>query len=145
MSKPEWDKFGEANGNTRWFHGTVRPQRKLVQTFQEIWSCPVTPCDGEMIYNGMMWPTGDPGFHHTCNKCGFTAAIHGAKYPRMTNYCLKGGWTVKELLKLALPALLVGGLGGVATYVIAGPFGILLWCVACFYFGCTYQAMRLRW
>ena len=44
------------------------------------WSCPAEGCAGHMVANGFVWPTFDPGYHHTCDACGFTAAIHEHKY-----------------------------------------------------------------
>ena len=80
--KPEWNEFGKQCANSRWFRGEPLLIERPVRTYEQRWMCPVKPCDGEMRYNGMMWPTADPGYHHTCSKCGFTAAITGAQYPR---------------------------------------------------------------
>lgn len=79
--KPEWDEFGEQCAGSRWFNREPTLVKSEVRVFEERWSCPCVGCDGEMKFNGMTWPTGDPGYHHTCSRCGFTAAIHGAKYP----------------------------------------------------------------
>ena len=81
MSNPEWEKFGNSCAGSRWFKGEPTVTERLVQTYEQLWMCPVTPCDGEMRYTGRYWPTGTPGYHHTCNKCGFTAAV-SVVYPR---------------------------------------------------------------
>lgn len=64
-----------------WYSGKKEVKRFEVRVFEEHWMCPKEGCEGEMIPNGMVWPTGDPGIHHTCTKCKYTAAIHG-RYPR---------------------------------------------------------------
>lgn len=41
-------------------------------------------CDGEMKFNGKVWAatsTTPVGFHHTCEKCGFTAAVPNVRFP----------------------------------------------------------------
>lgn len=81
LKNKEWNKFGNQCGESRWFKGEPVTDRVRVETFREKWSCPCEGCKGEMIFNGMTWPTGDPGYHHTCNSCQFTAAVH-AQYPR---------------------------------------------------------------
>lgn len=77
----KWNEFGAACAGSRWFRGEPNLKKTPMRPVNVTWPCPVTPCDGEMRFNGMMWPTGDPGYHHTCTKCGFKAAIKGNKYP----------------------------------------------------------------
>jgi hypothetical protein len=76
------DDFGSPIAGSRWFNQkpqiTTKPLGKPVKF---IWGCPLDGCDGQMIFNGSTWPTGDPGYHHTCDKCGLTAAIHSKRYP----------------------------------------------------------------
>lgn len=38
-----------------------------------------------MKHNGQAWMTYPEGYHHTCDKCRFTAVIRGKKYPAMTH------------------------------------------------------------
>lgn len=80
------EKYGEDAiktpvGVSRWFRGKPKLERFRVEVYEEHWLCPQDGCDGEMLPNGFVWPTGDPGHHHTCNKCEYTAAIHG-RFPR---------------------------------------------------------------
>lgn len=79
----EHEKFGNSCGGSRWFNAEPKLEERRMVPVQQRWMCPIDVCGGEMKFNGMTWPTGNPGYHHTCDKCGFTAAIHGAKYPRM--------------------------------------------------------------
>jgi hypothetical protein len=81
MSNPEHEQFGRTISGSRWFTGKPSVTRTRVIPIQVTWNCPIDGCDGEMVENGMVWPTGDPGYHHTCNKCGFTAAVH-ERFPR---------------------------------------------------------------
>ena len=81
-SAVEHEQFGSSIGGSRWFNQNPNVSRKEVKTFREIWTCPIDGCEGEMVFNGLIWPTGQPGYHHTCKKCGFTAAIHD-KFPRI--------------------------------------------------------------
>lgn len=37
--------------------------------------------EGTMDFNGAGWPGEPPAFHHTCTKCGYTAALPGAQFP----------------------------------------------------------------
>jgi hypothetical protein len=76
-------EFGEPCGNSRWFNREPNITRIDVKTFRELWPCPCD-CDGQMIFNGQVWSTNPPGYHHTCSRCGFTAAVH-TKYPRITH------------------------------------------------------------
>jgi len=84
---PRHEKFGQGigalttGGQSRWFNAEPEIAEKPVQTFEQRWMCPMDDCSGEMVFNGLTWPTGDPGYHHTCDTCGFTAAIHD-RYPR---------------------------------------------------------------
>ena len=80
----EHEKFGNSCGGSRWFKGEPKIEEQRMIPVNQRWICPIDGCGGEMKFNGMTWPTGSPGYHHSCNKCEFTAAIHGAKYPRMT-------------------------------------------------------------
>jgi hypothetical protein len=68
------------SGQTSWFSGEPEVVEKELVPYRRVWLCPEDDCDGEMKFNGFTWPTADPGYHHTCTKCGFTAAVH-AKYP----------------------------------------------------------------
>lgn len=81
MSNPEHDKFGDEIGGSRWFKGEANIVSKVVVSIEEKWICPIAGCGGEMEFNGMTWPCNPPGFHHTCDICGFTAAISGKRYP----------------------------------------------------------------
>lgn len=75
-------KFGNTIAGSRWFTGEpeLRRQRKIPVEVR--WICPHDGCGGEMKLNGSVWPMSNPGYHHTCDKCGFTAAVH-ARYPRI--------------------------------------------------------------
>lgn len=74
-------QFGSRCGGSRWFNQDPQTREQPMRAVRVTWPCPVHPCEGEMVYNGMSWPTGDPGYHHTCTICKFTAAIHGHRYP----------------------------------------------------------------
>jgi hypothetical protein len=76
----EWDKFGKPCAGSRWFTGEPEITETPVQTYRQLWTCPACK-EGEMVYAGWIWSTGSPGYHHTCDKCQFTAAIH-TTYPR---------------------------------------------------------------
>ena len=65
-----------------WFVGTPEIAVRPVRPVRHVWRCPRC-VGGEMVYNGSWWPTGDPGYHHTCSKCGFTTAINGHRYPEI--------------------------------------------------------------
>ena len=77
----EHEKFGSSCGGSRWFNADPKIEKRRMVPVQQRWMCPIGDCQGEMKYNGFMWATCDAGYHHTCDKCGFTAAIKGAKYP----------------------------------------------------------------
>lgn len=79
------ENFGTTIAGSRWFDGDPDISRKRMVPVRERWRCPMEACDGEMRFNGSVWPTGRQGYHHTCNECGFTAAIRGKKYPRITH------------------------------------------------------------
>ncbi len=81
MSNPEHDAFGSPIGGTRWFNTEPTIEREPLIPMHASWRCPISDCGGEMKFNGMTWPTGNPGYHHTCDKCEFTAAVRGKKYP----------------------------------------------------------------
>ncbi len=72
----QWGKFGSRCGTSRWFEGT--PEVVVLDGFV-VWRCP-TGCGGHMGYNGADWMTVPVGHHHTCDVCGFTAAIKAAKF-----------------------------------------------------------------
>lgn len=86
-SNLEHEQFGTSIGiafpqsqMSRWFLG----KPNIVKTYKlwtAKWICPIEGCFGEMIFNGAIWPMSPPGYHHTCDKCGFTAALSGRKYP----------------------------------------------------------------
>jgi hypothetical protein len=38
-----------------------------------------------MAENGFVWPMMPPGYHHTCEKCGFQAVLSGKRFPRTTH------------------------------------------------------------
>lgn len=94
-SEPSYDteeaeEYGTSIGGalgkaSRWFDGEPDVSRERVVPVRERWWCPMSDCDGEMTFNGSTWPTGRPGYHHTCGECGFTAAVRGKKYPRITH------------------------------------------------------------
>ena len=79
----EHEKFGSSCGNSRWFNASPKIKESRMIPVQQIWPCPIDGCKGEMEYNGSMWATCEAGYHHTCSKCNFTAAIKGARYPRI--------------------------------------------------------------
>lgn len=74
----EWETFGSTNVKSRWFNQA--PTVEWSADRRVVWKCPTKDCFGEMVQTGMVWPTGDPGYHHQCNLCGFTAAIKGAVF-----------------------------------------------------------------
>jgi hypothetical protein len=80
MSK-EHDKFGAEISGSRWFNDTPDLVETPVTSVRVTWPCPVTGCGGEMKFNGETWLTSAPGYHHTCDRCGFTAALRWKKYP----------------------------------------------------------------
>ena len=88
MSKPEWEEFGEPigtpSGESRWFSRAPNIAEQPMVPIQERWLCPVEGCEGEMVYNGLTWPTASPGYHHTCTQCRFTAAVRGVHYPKIS-------------------------------------------------------------
>lgn len=70
-------------GLSRWFRGEPTVTSENVAPVRLRWMCPMPDCGGEMHDTGHVWPTVDPGFHHQCDRCEFTAAIHGKKYPQI--------------------------------------------------------------
>lgn len=74
-------KFGEASGRSRWFRGEPQVTETRVVAYEQRWQCPHEDCPGEMTFNGRSWPLSSPGYHHTCDKCGFTAAILALSIP----------------------------------------------------------------
>jgi len=83
---PEHEKFGRGislgfiDGYSRWFN--QEPDIHISLDGDKMWPCPIEGCIGEMKYNGGAWPMSPMGYHHTCDKCGFTAALRGKKYPQ---------------------------------------------------------------
>lgn len=80
----EHEQFGKTITGSRWFNQEPEIVERPVRTFEQRWLCPMDECSGQMVYNGMSWPMNPPGYHHTCSECGFTAAIHGKRYPLTT-------------------------------------------------------------
>lgn len=74
----EWETFGSTTVKSRWFNQV--PKVELTADRRVVWKCPTKDCFGEMVQTGMVWPTGQPGYHHQCNLCGFTAAVKGAVF-----------------------------------------------------------------
>lgn len=68
---------------TEWHHGEITKRKVPVRPVRVFWICPEGGCGGEMLPTGMIWPTGDPGYHHKCSKCGICLAVHGGTYPRI--------------------------------------------------------------
>lgn len=66
---------------TTWFHDAPKLTMTPVQPVRVTWQCPQENCDGQMIYNGNMWPSNPEGYHHTCSKCGISLAMPGQCYP----------------------------------------------------------------
>lgn len=83
---PEHEKFGNSIGLhdrwSRWFNAEPVIGYAEQVPINEKWFCPIEGCAGEMMFNGSTWPMNPPGYHHTCDKCGFTAALRDKKYPR---------------------------------------------------------------
>ncbi len=77
----EWETFGSTITGSRWFNQT--PNVACTSDRRVVWRCPAQDCFGEMVQTGIVWPTGDPGYHHECNLCGFTAAIKGAVFGQL--------------------------------------------------------------
>ena len=75
------EDFGSTIAGSRWFNREPEIERVVVEPVMEIWRCPMEGCGGEMKNNGFVWPSYPPGYHHTCDKCGFTAAIKTGPYP----------------------------------------------------------------
>ncbi len=73
--------FSGPSGLSRWFKGEPNIEQTPRVPVHSRWLCPQDDCDGEMVANGATWPMNPPGNHHTCDKCGFTAAISGQSYP----------------------------------------------------------------
>lgn len=66
-----------------WFRGPIETTETAVTPVRLRWLCPQAGCTGEMIFNGELWPTGTPGYHHVCDVCGLTLARPGEKFPRV--------------------------------------------------------------
>jgi hypothetical protein len=79
------NQFGSFCAGSRWFSGEPDFQDKKMVPVKRRWMCPIPDCGGEMKSAGYTWPTGNPGYHHTCDNkdCEFTAAIKGGTYPRV--------------------------------------------------------------
>lgn len=69
-----------------WYSGPIHKRKVVLRPVRESWVCPDPGCGGEMIYTGGMWPTGDPGYHHQCDKCGLARAIHKEHYPQIVYF-----------------------------------------------------------
>ena len=67
---------------SEWFFGTPIETRQRLVPVRVRWTCPKC-AHGEMVFNGYTWPTGDPGYHHTCTACKHTAAINCHRYPEI--------------------------------------------------------------
>ncbi len=80
--REEHEKYGSTITGSRWFNEEPEITEQEVKTFTQRWMCPIKDCDGEMRFNGVAWPMVEPGYHHTCVECGFTAAVEGKQYPR---------------------------------------------------------------
>jgi hypothetical protein len=72
-----WENHGSNIAGSRWFEGVPV---LAVEGGRVVWKCPTQNCGGDMLATGSMWMTGDPGYHHKCATCGFTAAIKGAQF-----------------------------------------------------------------
>lgn len=66
-----------------WYVGEPSLRATEVVPVKQVWRCPETGCDGEMIYVGMDWPTAPPGHHHDCNKCGVRWVTRAGMFPRV--------------------------------------------------------------
>lgn len=78
----DWEKFGPTISGSRWFNEDPEVEYQEIAVVREHWPCPNEGCEGEMEFTGRIWPMPDPGYHHKCSACDFTAAIRGAQYPR---------------------------------------------------------------
>ena len=87
---PEHAKFGNGigvgfqEGYSRWFRGEPNIVRTQVVPVMERWMCPIENCTGEMKSTGGAWPVHPMGYHHKCDQCGFTAALSGVEYPKIS-------------------------------------------------------------
>lgn len=79
----ETHKIGTPVGPSHWLRGEPSVRRQEVKTYRETMACIKEDCDGEMVYTGCSWPTGTPGYHHKCDKCGEVVAVKGATFPRI--------------------------------------------------------------
>ncbi len=68
-----------------WYNNEPNIEKTPVVPVSEKWLCAQKNCDGAMVYNGTSWPTGTPGYHHTCDECGYTTVLRGKRYPRITH------------------------------------------------------------
>ena len=66
-----------------WHQGEVKTTRRVMVPVELHWTCPEPGCGGEMVFNGDVWPTGEPGYHHKCDKCGKVLVLMGASYPTL--------------------------------------------------------------
>jgi hypothetical protein len=82
MTKEEHAALRELHTHGGWFKGEPTVREKVMVPVRQEWACPVEGCNGSMVFNGFTWPTGTPGYHHTCDKCEFTAAARGERFPR---------------------------------------------------------------
>lgn len=74
----EWETFGSTTTGSRWFNQA--PTVEWSADRRVVWKCPTKDCFGEMVQTGEVWLTGNAGYHHKCNLCGFTAAIKNAVF-----------------------------------------------------------------
>ena len=72
-----WEDHGSNIAGSRWLEGRIAV---AVEDRRQVWKCPTVGCSGHMYFTGEVWCTGDPGYHHQCDVCGFKAAIKGAKF-----------------------------------------------------------------
>ncbi len=84
-------KFGETIAGSRWFNAEPSLTQVEMVPVRQTWICPACDGTGEMISTGGAWLTNPPGYHHTCNKCGFTAALRGGKQYPSISYVRKPG------------------------------------------------------
>jgi len=67
-----------------WFQGEVKTTRQAMVPVEVRWTCPEPGCGGEMVFNGTVYPTMEPSYGHTCNKCRKILDLMGARYPRIS-------------------------------------------------------------
>lgn len=77
------DKIGTPVGPSEWFKGEMKLRTVRLAPVRVHWLCPQDGCAGEMKPNGLVWPTAQPGYHHTCTSCGYTCATTAGRFPRV--------------------------------------------------------------